>query len=76
MQNFPRYDERYIGELWAALRLKFHWRRHVCYNKLKLENKIEFKNSKTGKNVAKSNTTDGQNTSENYFLTWKPLVGS
>jgi hypothetical protein len=68
MQNFPRYDERFTGDLWAALRLEFHSRRHGCYNKLKLENKIEFKNYKTGKNVAKANTTPGQNRSENPFF--------
>ena len=66
MRNSSRYDERYIVDLWV----------HVCYSKLKLENKIELKNSKTGKSVALSNTTHGQNTSENHFLAWKPLVGS
>ena len=61
----------------GGLSLKFHSCRHAWYdNKLKLENKIEYKNSKTGKNVPKLNATHGQNTSENKFFAQKPLVGS
>ena len=68
MQNVPRYDERFTEDLWAALSLKFRLCQHACYDKLKLENKIEYKNSKTGKNVPKLNVTHGQNTSENNFF--------
>ena len=59
-----------------ALSLKFHARRHAWYDKLKLENKIEYKNSKTGKNVPKLNATHAQSTSENILFAYKPLVGS
>ena len=66
-ENFPRYDKRFTEDLWAALCAEFHSRWHGCYNKLKLENKIKFENSKTGKNLTKANTVHGQNTRENHF---------
>ena len=34
---------------------------------IKLENKIKFENSKTGKNLTMANTVHGQNTRENHF---------
>jgi hypothetical protein len=63
-ENFPRYDKRFTEDLWAVLRAEFHSR---CYNKLKLENKIKFENSKSCKNLTKANTAHGQNTRENNF---------